>query len=310
MKKFNYFDCHADTLTCLNEEQDTLHKNHGNLDLDRADAFTKKYTQIFALWSIRKEMPENPEEKFLRLYERACTLLENERERMVWCRNGKEMEAAHQEGKAAAFLSVEDLSIMGDLGERLGDLGIRFAMLTWNYENIYGAGSPADQSGGLTDPGKSMVEKLLAQGIMMDISHLSDAGSEDIFSMTDRPVMASHSNVRDIYHKPRNLKKLQIQELIRRKGLIGMNLFSEFVGENPELSDILRHMDYILNMGGEDVLALGCDLDGTSNRFPKGFTGVESIPCLREMMEKAGFGKKLTDKIFFENARNFILQNI
>ncbi len=310
MRKFNYFDCHADTLTFLNEEKGSLYRNTCNLDLKRAGIFAEKYTQIFALWRQQEEMPENPEERFLMLYERATALLEEESDKIVWCRSGKEMELAHKEGKAAAFLSVEDLSIMGSMGEKLWELGIRFAMLTWNYENMYGCGSPSNQFMGLTDFGKRTVKQLLTKGVVMDISHLSDAGVCDVFSITDRPVMASHSNVRDIYNKPRNLKKQQIQELIRRKGLIGMNLFSNFVGDTPGLADILYHMDYILNLGGEDALALGGDLDGTDNRFPEGFTGVESIPRLWEVMEKAGFGTRLIEKIFFENARNFIMENL
>lgn len=308
MKRFHYFDCHADTLT--NMQAGTLWENGDNLDLKRVRGFAEKYTQIFAIWKDYQEMGPHPEETFLRLYDRAVSLLKAEAEYLVWCRTGEEMEAAHREGKAAAFLSVEDLSIMGSLAEEIREFGIRFAMLTWNYENQYACGCVPCQSKGLTVHGRDTVRRLLDQGIVLDISHLSDAGAEDIFHLTDRPVMASHSNVREVCNCPRNLPKEKIQELIRRKGLIGINFFSAFVGENPRLSDLLRHMDYILELGGEDVLALGGDLDGSNNRFPKGFRGVESLPELWETMEREGFGEKLTEKIFFENARNFLLKNV
>lgn len=310
MNNFNYFDCHADTLTNLKESQGNLGENECNVDLKRVREFAEKYTQIFAIWSDFQAMGTCPEEMFDRLYNRAVLLLQAEEDRLSWCRSGEEMEGAHRSGKAAAFLSIEDLSIMGNRAEQIRELGIRFAMLTWNYENKYACGSVTDQSKGLTQEGRSIVRMLLDQNIVLDISHLSDAGTEDIFHMTDRPVMASHSNVRAVCSQPRNLKKEHIRELIRRKGLIGMNLFSVFVGEEPELTDVLRHMDYILELGGEDVLALGGDLDGSSNRFPKGFYGVESIPDLRETIEKNGFGKVLADKIFFENARDFTLKNV
>ena len=87
-------------------------------------------------------------------------------------------------------------------------------------------------------------------------------------------------------------------------------MFAPFVGENPTITDVLRHMDYILNLGGEDALVFGGDLDGSSDRFPQGFHGIESLPLIREAMEKAGFGSRLTDKIFFENARAFVRQNV
>lgn len=310
MDRFHYFDCHADTLTNMKEGQGTLGENRCNVDLKRVSGFAERYTQIFAIWKDYQEMGREPEENFRRLYDRAVSLLQAEADRLTWCRSGEEMELAHKAGKAAAFLSIEDLSIMGNLAEQIRDFGIRFAMLTWNYENQYACGSPTDQSKGLTEQGRNTVRMLLEQNIVLDISHLSDAGAEEIFSMTDRPVMASHSNVRAVCDQPRNLRKEQIRELIRRKGLIGMNLFSEFVGEKPEITDVLRHMDVILEMGGEDVLAFGGDLDGSSDRFPKGFYGVESIPLIREAMEREGFGRVLTDKIFFENARAFTLKNV
>lgn len=310
MNYFNYFDCHADTLTNMKESQGNLRENQCNVDLKRVREFAEKYTQIFAIWSDCQAMGAHPEEKFDRLYDRAVSLLQAEADRLTWCKSGEEMELAHKSGKAAAFLSIEDLSIMGSRAEQIRELGIRFAMLTWNYENQYACGSVTDQSKGLTELGRSTVQKLLDQDIVLDISHLSDGGAEDIFHITDRPVMASHSNVRDVCSQPRNLKKEHIRELIRRKGLIGINLFSVFVGEDPELTDVLRHMDHILELGGEDVLALGSDLDGSSNRFPKGFYGVESIPDLRETIEKHGFGKVLADKIYFENARDFTLKNV
>lgn len=311
MRKFHYFDCHADTLTNMKEGEGTLNENRCNLDLKRVRSFAENYTQIFALWKDRREMGDQPEETFQKIYQRAVSLLQAEADKLVWCKSAEEMELAHKAGKAAAFLSIEDLSIMGIMAEKIRELGIRFAMLTWNYENQYASGAAADQSGRLTSKGKSTVHKLLEEGIVMDISHLSDAGAEDIFLMTDGPVMASHSNVREVCGRPRNLKKWQIQELIQRKGLIGMNLFSAFVGENnPTLLDLLRHMDYILELGGEDVLSLGGDLDGTGNRFPMEFYGVESVPHLREVMENEGFGRKLADKIFFENARAFVMENV
>lgn len=144
----------------------------------------------------------------------------------------------------------------------------------------------------------------------MDISHLSDKGVEEVFTMTDCPVMASHSDVRDIRNVPRNLKKEQIQELIRRKGLIGINFFAPFVGEDPGITDILRHMDYILELGGEDVLAIGSDFDGCDGLFPKGIRDVRDISGLRESIVREGFGDKLAEKIFFENARRFVLENV
>lgn len=306
-----YFDCHADTLTEITKPGEDLERNTCDLDLERVEKFADSYTQIFAIWRDRKKMDEEkPEEEFLRLYRRAAELLEKADQKIIWCRNAQDMEEAHKSGKAAAFLSLEDISTAGRYAEQIYSLGFRFAMLTWNYENRYACGASADQRRGLTEEGKELAKHLIDQGIILDISHLSDQGAEDLMALTDKPIIASHSNVRSVCPRPRNLPEGLIRELIRRQGLIGINFFAPFVGENPQVEDLLRHMDVILSLGGEDVLALGGDLDGCDGVFPAGISGVETVPVMRERMEKAGFGAALIEKVFFENAENFIWRNV
>ena len=306
-----YFDCHADTLTEITKPGEDLERNTCDLDLERVEKFADPYTQIFAIWRDRKKMDEEkPEEEFLRLYRRAAELLEKADQKIIWCRNAQDMEEAHKSGKAAAFLSLEDISTAGRYAEQIYSLGFRFAMLTWNYENRYACGASSDQHRGLTEEGKELTKYLIDQGIILDISHLSDRGAEDLMTLTDAPIIASHSNVRSVCPHPRNLPEGLIRELIRRQGLIGINFFAPFVGENPQVEDLLRHMDVILSLGGEDVLALGGDLDGCDGVFPAGISGVETVPVLRERMEKAGFGAALIEKVFFENAENFIWRNV
>jgi membrane dipeptidase len=91
-----------------------------------------------------------------------------------------------------------------------------------------------------------------------------------------------------------------------------MNLYRPFVGEGTTvtLQDLFRHMDAILEQGGEDALVLGQDFDGCEGLFPEGVVGVESVPYIREQMECAGFGKRIMDKIFFANGYHFIKSNL
>ena len=307
----DYFDCHADTLTAIEKQGETLMENTCDVDLKRIRKFAGRSTQTFALWKDAAAVdPEHPEEEFQKTYNRALELLGEAEDYVSLCTSGAEMEAAHKAGKTAAFLSVEDISVMGKCVEDIRKLGIRFAMLTWTYENRYACGSKVSQENGLTSEGKELVKTLIDQKIILDFSHLSDKGAEDILLMTDTPVIASHSNVRKICQHSRNLTDELIREIIRRKGLIGMNYFLPFVGEQPSISDVLRHMDAVLALGGEDVLALGGDFDGCSGCFPEGICGVESIPALRRHMEEAGFGDALINKIFWENGYRFVMENV
>lgn len=305
----NYFDCHADTLTEIPLSENLMH-NTCCLDLERVRRFTSHYTQIFAVWMDQEKVLQSrvsAEDAFQEAYQRSMRLMLEQSAYLKWCQNADDMKEAHAQGKAAVFLAVEDVSVMGSLAGQIRELGFRFAMLTWNYENAFGCGAVTDQSKGLTKEGREMAKQLLDQQMILDISHLSDQGVEDLFQLTDQPVIASHSNVREVCNHPRNLKKEQIQELIRRKGLIGMNFYQEFVARRPKLTDLLRHMDIVLKMGGEDVLVLGGDLDGCKNQLVQGIKGVQSIPDLKDAMEREGFGSSVIEKVFWKNAERFMM---
>ena len=239
------------------------------------------------------------------LCEEARAYLAAQEDSIALVTSAAEMHAAHDEGRAAAFLSIEDVSVMGSHVDELYDRGIRFCMLAWNHDNAYACGADFDQRRGLTQRGRALVCELLAQGVVMDISHLSDAGAEDLFSMTDAPVMASHSDVRAVCNMARNLARWQIDELIRRRGLIGLNFYRYFIGGDYTLDALLRHADAILEAGGEDVLAIGGDIDGCYGDLPVGFEGIQSMPAVRAAFVSA-FGEELAEKIFYANAEAFI----
>ena len=303
----NYFDCHADTLTAIRAEGETLARNSCDVDLLRTGVFAERYAQVFAIFAnVDAIDPAEREARFLNSYARAKELLEAQGERISFVRSAAEMHAAHDEGKFAAFLSIEDASYMGSFAPQAYELGFRFAMLVWNNDNEFACGSVSNQRKGLTAAGRKLVQTYLNDGIVMDISHLSDAGADELFGMTDKPIIASHSNVRDICNVPRNLAKWQVDELIRRKGLIGLNLFGYFVAEqNPTINDLIRHADYVLSIGGEDVLCMGADLDGCNGFFPERVEGVQSMPLLRSEFA-ARFGEAIAEKVFFSNAAAFV----
>ena len=307
----DYIDLHADTLTEITSGD--LTKNTADIDLSRIREQFRHYTQVFAIWKDQAKVDKSRrEEVFMQTYQRAGALLADAGEEIALCKSFAEMEAAWKSGKAAAFLSIEDLSFMGNYAAKAAELGFCFAMLTWNYVNEYGCGAAKSNKTHLTPLGKQMVSELTAQGIILDLSHLSDGGVEDVLELTDRAVIASHSDVRKICGQPRNLTDTHIRELIRRKGLIGMNLYRDFVGADRQvdLRMLFSHMDAVLELGGEDVLAFGCDFDGCEGHFPEQITGVESMSFLQREMEAAGFDQKLQQKIFSGNAYAFLKRNL
>ena len=148
--------------------------------------------------------------------------------------------------------------------------------------------------------------------MVIDVSHLSDKGLSDLLKIARRPFIATHSNSRTVCGHMRNLPDEYIREIIKRGGLIGINYFKEFLVSQDNgssrvcLDSIAAHIEYILNLGGENAVALGSDYDGAE--VPEVIDGIDRIGNLFTYLEKR-FGNALTEKIFFDNAINFFRTN-
>ncbi len=300
-----YMDFHCDTLTVLQSPQDSLSKNQANVDLERAKAFSQ-YVQIFALWKDAKKVKGSREKEFLKLYGNAVCLLRDVGD-IHWCQDKKALSSAIQQNKNCGMLAIEDLSVMGILAEEIEKYGIASVMLTWNYENEYGYGAVADNGKGLKPKGKKMVESLQQKGILVDVSHLSEAGFYDVADLVDGPFIATHSNAYAVCPHVRNLRDEQIRILIKRKGLMGLNCYRFFIEQEGkcDLFNVVKHVEHVLSLGGEDILVWGCDFDGSDDEFPQGITGMESIGAVYELLLKENYKEDVVRKIFFENGKVF-----
>ena len=222
------------------------------------------------------------------------------------CRTSGEVEQAWHFGKTALMLTVENASFLGgDLlrAEKLARDGVRMASLTWNGSNTLGSGIGAE--GGLTQLGREAVAALEAHGILLDVSHLNDAGLEDVLCIAARPFVASHSNARAECAHPRNLTDGQLTQLIDRGCLVGLNYYSPFLrpdGAPAELDDLCRHAGHILDLGGEYSLALGSDFDGAD--LPPCLDSCEKVSALGRRLADA-FGQEIAENILWRNALRF-----
>lgn len=312
----HYIDFHADTLTEI--KTGSLQKNNNDIDLNRVSEFADKYVQIFAIWkdmspvNIDCNNIQAVDKQFKTAYDKAISLLHDSIDRVSLCSTYEEIEEAVNSGKSAALLSIEDLSVMGSYVEECRDFGFSIAMPVWNYENRYGYGAAYDQDGGLKSEGKEILRTLQNKGIIVDVSHLSDAGIKDVFNLNDGPVIASHSNARAVCDMARNLPDDYIKEIIGSKGVIGINLYRPFVtpfdrdGSDKDFEMIVRHIDHIIEIGGENNVVMGNDFDGCEGNLPCGICGVQSVPNLYSYLGKHGFDNPLLDKLFWTNGMNFL----
>lgn len=171
--------------------------------------------------------------------------------------------SAELEGKTAAILTVENLGFLnGDIEKiaRLKSAGVKMASLTWNHTNAFG--HPCCVGGALTENGRFAVGELNAQKIIIDISHLSDEGAEEVFNLSRSPVIASHSNCRSVCGAARNLTDGQLKKLADCGGVAGLNFCRAFIGDCDPFEGLYLHYKHMADIGGEDLPAIGSDFDG------------------------------------------------
>ena len=227
------------------------------------------------------------------------------------CTTAEEISAAWAQQKTALVLTVENGSLLGAGLEHVEELrrdGVRMVTLTWNGENALGSGHESDH--GLTSLGREAVLALESAGIVVDVSHLNDAGFRDVLEAAQKPFAASHSNARCICPHRRNLEDWQIREMVMRNCIIGLNYYSPFLrsdGKDANFDDLYRHICHFLELGAEDCLALGSDFDGAD--LPPCLDDCTKVPDLGEYLLSRGFGRPLVEKLFWKNALAFAQTN-
>ena len=216
----------------------------------------------------------------------------------------------------SALLSIEEgACCKGDLDilRNFYRLGVRMMTLTWNYENELGFPNEIINNKlvcdrGLKDRGFEFIEEMENLGIIIDVSHLSDAGFYDILNNTKKPFVASHSNARSICNHRRNMTDDMIKKLADRGGVMGLNFYSNFLNENTKFSDLsklddmIKHLKHIKNIGGIEVIGLGSDFDGIDCKVE--IENASKMQILAEKIKKEGFTEDEVEHIFYKNVLN------
>lgn len=213
----------------------------------------------------------------------------------VLCTSGAELARAREAGKTALILSLEGAEPVGDDLSRLDHFygrGVRLLGLCWSRENRAGFGGRYDPDGatdgcGLKPFGKELVRHANALGMLIDVSHLNDAGCTDVAEESTLPFFASHSNTRALHPMDRNLSDRTIAAIAASGGMVGVNGYSGLVAPTPEkatVSALADHTDYLRQRIGAERLGLGLDLmirlSGGSDTFTYRGVTVEALDIL------------------------------
>lgn len=314
MKPYAIIDLHCDTLTAFYDPCrpcNTLDNAQADFSLSQLPRGVR-WGQCFAIF-VPDQFRGQEAMDYYRLhqqnFQRQMAVFCS---RISQCRTAADMETAWAQGKVAAILTVENGSALaGDFAQvaALARDGVRIMTLTWNGENEIGSGN--ETCHGLSPFGLTLIPRLEEQGILLDVSHLNDQGLDQVFAVATKPFLATHSNARAVCGHRRNLTDGQIQEMVARRCLMGLNFYSPFLRDDgcpATFDDLWLHVEHFLSLGAQDCLALGSDFDGAD--LSPCFRGPEQSAKLYGYLLDRGLPPAFVDKILFKNALSFFQRNL
>ncbi len=216
-------------------------------------------------------------------------------------------------GRITAIMHLEGADPLApDLSglERWYERGLRSVGIVWSRANAFAEGVPfrfpssPDTGPGLTEAGRKLVHACNRLGILVDLSHLNEAGFWDVSSLALAPLVATHSNAHAVSASSRNLTDEQLDAIGASGGVVGVNFASCFLREDgandpaTPIAEIIRHVDYIAARIGVDHVAFGSDFEGAT--LPDELGGAAGLPRLVELL-RGRFGEEDVAKITHRN---------
>lgn len=165
----------------------------------------------------------------------------------------------------------------------LNDLGLRAIGLTWNYDTKFAAAAMSRKDYGVTGFGEELIRIANDQGILVDVAHGSKNTISDACSISRKPVISSHGNVKKVHSHARNLDDESIEAIVKTGGVVGITAIRQTLSRAPSIGDIVKHMEYVGDNFGWDHVALGSDFLGIDDT-PKGFENVSKITDLSKLL--------------------------
>lgn len=311
-------DLHCDTLSALYEtKKGTLMENDFDVDRNKLKK-AGSVAQFFACYiDMSKIEGENKEEQGFSHVWNLLNLGKSEFEAaasdIVLTKSYEEYKDNLKNEKISAFLTVEEGGIIGnDISKlhKLYDVGARLVTLTWNFENSIGFPNSTDSTimqKGLKKFGFQVVEEMNEMGMIIDVSHLSDGGFFDVLTHSKKPVIASHSSARALCSHQRNLTDEMIKALAEKGGIAGVNFYPLFLSgcDMASSETVAKHLKHMINVGGEDFVALGSDFDGFAPPL-EDVKNIGQIETLFHTLKRNGISERQLEKLKITNAERII----
>ncbi len=298
-------DMHCDSLLTVSAESGLINPYN----------FSSKYPQIqfFAQFCPKSnEDPYTRRRRLVRLLD--IYLYECNRLGLAKIKTVKDLIDCESKGQRGAVLSLEGGGGLFSYSEELNTLrgeGLLALGMAWD-DNELSSCAWSDNDTGLSEEGKELCQRASELGIILDVSHLSDRAFYDTLEHYSAPVLATHSNFRDVCASKRNLTRDMALRIAERGGVIGLNIYPPFLNDSGKasLDDIYRHVEYGLETVGEGCLGFGFDIDGTDGHYPEGISLEYSIheQVIDKLLSK--YPASVVEKIAGQNVIEFLKNNM
>ena len=208
----------------------------------------------------------------------------------------------------AGMLGIEGAHCLNDNIDNLQlfyNAGVRYIGLTHFFDNAWAGSAHGINKGGLTEIGKQLIKRMDSLHMIIDLAHASSKTIDDIFSLTQSPLLISHTGVKGVCDNNRNLSDAHLLEIGRRNGLVGIGLWETAVC-GTDAAATARSIKYVADKIGVDKVAMGSDFDGAITAS----FDVTGFPLIVNALLKEGFSKEDIYKIMGGNIRDFMLRNL
>ena len=321
--KYPFIDMHCDTLLqCVFQKDDNLYSCGKTMVNISRMVHAGQGAQFFAVFFPPK--PDGTEsfdddELFDRAQQILSGAVSQHGSEIAMAYSARDIERNIASGRVSALLTIEDARAVNGSLDRLQyfhSRGVRVMSLTWNSENCFGfpnSSDPEVMNRPLTAFGREAIEAMNSLGILVDVSHLSDGGFYDVARISKKPFAATHSNCRSVCPHQRNLTDDMIRTLAGAGGAAGLNFCPQFVNPDMDASHtgtegLVMHVMHMMNVGGEDLPALGTDFDGIHGTFDVG--APEQMYILFDALEKGGMTPRQIEKYAYGNVMRVLRETI
>ena len=304
-KKAIVVDSHNDILTASIEKKVSMDDNlkgktHSDLQRWKEGGLD---VQLFSVW-CDGDKPE-PYQFANREMDILDAIIQKNPTKIALTRNTYELKQAVKAGKLAAMFGVEGGHMIENSLEKLDQLfarGARYMTLTWNNSTSWATSawdetskkdSLAKTHKGLTDFGKQVVKRMNELGMMVDLSHVGEQTFWDAISVTNKPVIVSHSNAWSLCPVPRNLKDDQILAVGKNGGVIALNFFSGFVDSNYRKKDARFQLAHKAEIDSLKATGMQTEYAVTMVTEKYAEEALDARPTLEQLLEHLDYIVKL-----------------